>query len=91
MPGPTGGSSSRDNHADLHSSGATVSSFSHNSSIAALLSLHNSRGGGVARPPQQATLVGYPCYNCEKVGHFTKECHLPRQANSHHTLAPTVN
>jgi hypothetical protein len=43
---------------------------------------------GAARPPQQVTPVGYPCYNYAKVWHFAKEYRLPRQTNSQHTPAP---
>jgi hypothetical protein len=41
--------------------------------------------------PQQTTPVGYPCYNCGKVQHFTNECRLLRQANSPCTPAPMAN
>jgi hypothetical protein len=46
---------------------------------------------GTARLPQQVTPVGYPCYNCGKVGHFAKDCRVTRPANSPRTLAPMAN
>jgi hypothetical protein len=76
----------RDSRADPHSFGATTHGSSSSSSTTVLLSLHNSREqlGHHSRSPP----MGYPCYNHGKVGHFTKECRLPRQANSPRTPSP---
>jgi hypothetical protein len=35
-----------------------------------------------SQPPQQLTPIGYPCYNCEKIGRFAKDCHRPKQSNA---------
>jgi hypothetical protein len=32
----------------------------------------------VVRPSQQSTPAGYPCYSCEKIGHFAKDCRQPK-------------
>jgi hypothetical protein len=40
---------------------------------------------------QQFTPVGYLCYTYRKVGHFTKDCRQPRQANSPRTPAHVTN
>jgi hypothetical protein len=79
----------RDSRANHSSSGATISSSSHSSSTVTLLPLRSSREqlGHHNRQHQ----LGYPCYSYGKVGHFTKECHLPRQANSPRTPAPVAN
>jgi hypothetical protein len=45
----------------------------------------------VARPPQQFTPMGYPCYNYRKVGHFTQVYRQLRQGTSPCTPAPVVN
>jgi hypothetical protein len=34
------------------------------------------------RPPQQFPASNFPCFNSGKMGHFTRECHLPKQSNS---------
>jgi hypothetical protein len=33
----------------------------------------------------------FPCFNCRKMDHFARECHLPKQSNSPRALAPVVN
>jgi hypothetical protein len=34
-------------------------------------------------PPQQFPANNFPSFNCRKMGHFARECHLPKQSNSH--------
>jgi hypothetical protein len=43
------------------------------------------------RPPQQLTPTGYPCYNCEKISHFTKDYRQPKQGNAPRFPAIGVN
>jgi hypothetical protein len=43
------------------------------------------------RPPQQFTPAGYPCYNCRKISHFTKDCRQPKLGNASRVTAIGVN
>jgi hypothetical protein len=43
------------------------------------------------RPPQQFPTNNFPCFNCEKMNYFARECRLPKQSNSPRALAPVVN
>jgi hypothetical protein len=43
------------------------------------------------RPPQQFPANNFPCFNCEKMNHFARECRLPKQSNSPRAPAPVVN
>jgi hypothetical protein len=43
------------------------------------------------RPPQQFTPAGYPCYNCRKIDHFTKDCRQPKLGNAPRVTAIGVN
>jgi hypothetical protein len=42
-------------------------------------------------PPQQFPANNFPSFNCRKMGHFARECHLPKQSNSPRAPAPVVN
>jgi hypothetical protein len=43
------------------------------------------------RPPHQFPTSSFPCFNCGKTSHFTRECCLPKKSNSPRDLAPMVN
>jgi hypothetical protein len=43
------------------------------------------------RPPQQFLTSNFPCFNYVKMGHFARECRLPKQSNLPRVPAPVVN